>query len=53
MDWENKRRDREQGVFIDPEPKEESTETEDSGLNLQAERNAMTDWENPKFRYYL
>jgi len=50
MDWENKRRDREQGTYIDPEPKN-SGEIEDE--ELTGERIVLTDWENKKFRYYL
>jgi ACS family allantoate permease-like MFS transporter len=50
MDWENKRRDKQQGVYIDPEPKH----VDDMGdLDLTAERIVYTDWENPDFRYYL
>ena len=50
MDWENKRRDYQQGVSIDSGPK--STQAEDD-LDLTAERLTLTDWENHKFRYYL
>lgn len=50
MDRENKRRDREQGVYIDPEPKD----VEDTNdVDLTVERIVLTDWENKKFRYYL
>jgi ACS family allantoate permease-like MFS transporter len=50
MDWENKRRDKQQGVYINPEPKH----VDDVGdLDLTAERIVYTDWENPDFRYYL
>lgn len=50
MDRENKRRDREQGVYIDPEPKHVE-DTDD--VDLTVERIVLTDWENKKFRYYL
>ncbi|RDW65598.1 hypothetical protein BP5796_10290 [Coleophoma crateriformis] len=50
MDWENKRRDKEQGLYIDPEPKETADVEE---INLTAERIVLTDWENRNFRYYL
>jgi ACS family allantoate permease-like MFS transporter len=50
MDWENKRRDREQGVCIEAEPKSTSTKTivqlPSFGLN-------ETDWEQKGFRYIL
>ncbi|KAF5869123.1 putative vitamin h protein [Botrytis fragariae] len=50
MDRENKRRDREQGVYIDPEPKH----VEDiDDVDLTVERVVLTDWENKGFRYYL
>ncbi|RDW59904.1 MFS allantoate transporter-like protein [Coleophoma cylindrospora] len=50
MDWENKRRDKEQGLYIDPEPKYTADVEE---INLAAERIVLTDWENRSFRYYL
>lgn len=50
MDWENKRRDREQGVYIDPEPRH-VVDIDD--VDLTVERIVLTDWENEKFRYYL
>jgi ACS family allantoate permease-like MFS transporter len=48
MVWENKRRDREQGVEIDPESKKVNTEEHlvQTGLD-------ETDWVNKRFRYYL
>ncbi|KAM3088697.1 hypothetical protein ACMFMG_000329 [Clarireedia jacksonii] len=50
MDWENKRRDKQQGVYIDPEPKH----VDDIGdIDLTAQRIVYTDWENQDFRYYL
>ncbi|RAL62620.1 hypothetical protein DID88_004467 [Monilinia fructigena] len=50
MDWENKRRDREQGLYIDPEPRH----VEDiDDADLTVDRVVLTDWENKKFRYYL
>lgn len=50
MDWDNKQRDREQGLYIDPEPKGTTGVQED---NLISERIVMTDWENRSYRYYL
>ncbi|KAG9228163.1 MFS allantoate transporter-like protein [Amylocarpus encephaloides] len=49
MDWENKRRDRKQEVYIDPEPKDNA----EVGVDLTAEKITQTDWENRSFRYYL
>lgn len=49
MDWENKRRDREQGVVIDAE----STATSTDSLNLMDQKLDETDWENRSFRYIL
>ena len=48
MAWENKRRNREQGITIDPETAVSQIEEHlvQSGLD-------ETDWENKKFRYYL
>lgn len=50
MDWENKRRDRVQGVVIEVEPKianeEGVTELPSAGLD-------ETDWEQESFRYIL
>jgi ACS family allantoate permease-like MFS transporter len=47
---ENKRRDKEQGVYIDPEPRA-------SPLTLDPDENTLqvdeTDWENKSYRYYL
>jgi ACS family allantoate permease-like MFS transporter len=50
MDWENKRRDREQGVYIDPEPRDSGEEQEEE---TSSDRIVLTDWENKQFRYYL
>jgi len=51
MDWENKRRDREQGVIIDAEPLSTAMSTECLDLaNLHLDE---TDWENKAFRYIL
>ena len=49
MVWENKRRDRDQGVFIDPEAKEKANAEE----HLVQTDLDETDWVNKKFRYYL
>jgi len=51
MDWENKRKDRQQGVFIEAEPKKSSdgngvVELPSAGLD-------ETDWEQEGFRYIL
>ena len=51
MDWENKRRDRQQGVCIEIERKDTSevngvVELPSSGLD-------ETDWEQDNFRYIL
>lgn len=50
MDWENKRRDRVQGVCIEVEPKEQ-------GRDLISELPSFgldeTDWEQERFRYIL
>lgn len=51
MDWDNKRRDREQGVYIDPEPKPVVDGIDD--VDLMVDRVVLTDWENRSFRYYL
>jgi MFS transporter, ACS family, allantoate permease len=48
MNWENKRRDRAQGVSIDPEAVR--VETEDIEAEMVADE---TDWENKNFRYIL
>lgn len=50
MVWENKRRDREQGVHIDPEVRGEQESTEDHLVQAGLDE---TDWENKQFRYYL
>ncbi|KAH7156030.1 major facilitator superfamily domain-containing protein [Dactylonectria macrodidyma] len=50
LNWENKRRDKDQGVFIDPEPRNNSpTVIHDNNTEEVDE----TDWENKRFRYYL
>jgi hypothetical protein len=50
MDFQNRYRDRQQNVKIDPE-------SESSGVTETAEAVALdadeTDWENRSFRYYL
>lgn len=50
MDWENKRRDREQGLQIDPEAKGYGGSTEVHLVQVGLDE---TDWANRKFRYYL
>lgn len=50
MDWENKRRDREYGVHIDPEVKGSADSTADHLVQAGLDE---TDWENKRFRYYL
>lgn len=46
--FQNKRRDRQQGVQINPESRE-ATEPDEIIVFDKDE----TDWENPTFRYYL
>jgi ACS family allantoate permease-like MFS transporter len=48
MDWENKRRDRVQGVFIEVEPKVAS---ETDVVELPTFALDETDWEQESFRY--
>ncbi|OBT95747.1 hypothetical protein VE01_06411 [Pseudogymnoascus verrucosus] len=50
MDWDNKRRDREQGVHIDPEVKGSERSTEEHLVETGLDE---TDWMNRKFRYHL
>ena len=48
LDWENKRRDKAQGVHIDAEsPQSNETPT------VIVEATDQTDFENKSFRYYL
>lgn len=49
MAWDNKRRDREQGVHIDPE----ASDDEDRDERLVHAGLDETDWANRKFRYIL
>ena len=48
MDWENKRRDRQQGVHIDPE----DVDKKNIEIPVDAD-NDSTDWENKSLRYIL
>ncbi|ATY62811.1 vitamin H [Cordyceps militaris] len=48
MAWENKKRDRAQGICIDPE-----TSTDGTSEHLVQTGLDETDWENKRFRYYL
>ncbi|OAA72334.1 Major facilitator superfamily domain, general substrate transporter [Cordyceps fumosorosea ARSEF 2679] len=48
MVWDNKRRDRDQGVCIDPEAGVESTSEHLVRTGLDE-----TDWQNKRFRYFL
>ncbi|KFZ12691.1 hypothetical protein V502_06973 [Pseudogymnoascus sp. VKM F-4520 (FW-2644)] len=50
LDWENKRRDKDQGVYIDPEAKDIFENDLDE---MMLARVSQTDWENKSFRYYL
>ena len=50
MDWDNKRRDQEQGIRIDPEAKNPKEATEGCLVELGLDE---TDWVNKRFRYYL
>lgn len=50
MDWENKRRDRFQGVVIEVEPKEKGDE---GVIELPPSGLDETDWEQENFRYIL
>lgn len=50
MDWENKRRDRVQGVCIEVEPKEKG---DNSVIELPSFGADETDWEQEGFRYIL
>lgn len=49
MAWDNKRRDRDQGVCIDPEVEDVS----DVHARLVKAGVDETDWENKRFRYFL
>lgn len=49
MAWENKRRDRDQGVSIDPEV-EDAVQTNARLVKAGVDE---TDWENKQFRYFL
>lgn len=51
MDWENKRRDRVQGMLIEAEPKKSSDE--DGLVTLPSAGLDETDWEQENFRYIL
>lgn len=48
MDWENKRRDRQQGVHIDPE----DFDKENMDMPVDTDDDS-TDWENITLRYIL
>lgn len=50
LNWENKRRDKDQGVCIDPEARDDSPGVVQ---HENAEEIDETDWENKSFRYYL
>lgn len=52
MAWENKRRDREQGVCIDPEAQSDG-DSEDAQARLIRAGVDETDWVNKRFRYFL
>lgn len=50
MDWENKRRDRGQGVFVEAEPK---VNGQNGIVELPSAASDETDWEQKGFRYIL
>jgi hypothetical protein len=50
MDWENKKRDREQGEVINPEDGASGTSGADVLPDMEVD---ITDWENKRFRYVL
>jgi ACS family allantoate permease-like MFS transporter len=50
MDWENKRRDRHQGLVIEAEPK---VPVEEGVIELPCAGLDETDWEQERFRYIL
>lgn len=52
MDWENHRRDREQGLRIDLEPRSLSSSAARAEYTLQTNMDE-TDTVNLQFRYYL
>lgn len=52
LDAQNKRRDREQGIKIEAEPKEKVPVLVNEEL-LEGVEVDVTDWQNPRFRYYL
>lgn len=52
MAWENKKRDYEQGVVIDPESRVMMQGLEDDAEPVSMKLDE-TDWENTSFRYYL
>ncbi|KAH6991399.1 major facilitator superfamily domain-containing protein [Ilyonectria sp. MPI-CAGE-AT-0026] len=50
LNWENKRRDKDQGVCIDPEARDNSPAVVQDENTEEIDE---TDWENKSFRYYL
>lgn len=53
LDYENKKRNREQGVDLDPEARESENENPRYGSVMADEQADQTDWENKAFRYIL
>ena len=52
MSWENHRRNKAQGVNIDPEARHSIITEENENQRILAELDE-TDWQNMVFRYYL
>ena len=54
LDYVNKKRDREQGVVMDPEPRGiENAISPDETSSERTEEVDMTDWENRGLRYHV
>lgn len=52
MSWENHRRNKAQGVNVDPEARHNVVTEDDESQRILAELDE-TDWQNMVFRYYL
>lgn len=52
LDWMNKKRDREQGIHIDPEIRGVD-DVDESRIHPSTEGEDLTDWQNQRFRYVL
>jgi len=53
MNWENKRRDRRQGVLVEAEPGKLVGVSENGVVELPSAGLDETDWEQENFRYIL